>query len=174
MVIHLEWDLAADEPVAGFNIYRLREGGDDERIINRDGLIPEAVRRFDDTDFESGKSYFYSLGVVKVDGGEVRSPSVKVETSPFEFSLDRIHPNPFNLTTTITYFLHRSGRVSLRIYDSQGRLINTLVSRQNRAGVHAASWNGMNTLGSSVASGVYFVRLQSGGRVQTKKIVFFK
>lgn len=173
-VVHLEWDLSADEAVAGFNIYRQQGRNEDERVVNRDGLIPEADRCYDDTDFEPGKSYYYTLGVVKADGGEVRSPTIEVETISIEFSLGRIHPNPFNVTTTITYAIHKSGTVNLRIYDTQGRLINTLVSRQNRAGEHTASWNGMNKMGSLVAPGIYFVRLQSGSRVQTKKIVFLK
>ncbi|UCF04061.1 MAG: T9SS type A sorting domain-containing protein, partial [bacterium] len=173
-VVHLEWDIVSDETVAGFNVYRRKGRRGFERVINRDGLIPGTDRSFDDTDFEPGESYSYTLGTVMADGKEFRSPAVAVETIQCEFALGCNYPNPFNPATTITYIIPRSDYVSLRIYDIQGHLIDILVSGHGKAGEHSVSWNGTDANGSAVMSGVYIVRLRSGGRAQTGKILLLK
>ena len=89
-------------------------------------------------------------------------------------NLNQNFPNPFNPVTTITYSIPKSAHVNLRIYDVRGRLITSLVNGQKTAGEHTATWNGEDKGGSLVASGVYFVRLESRGKVQTRKIVMLK
>jgi hypothetical protein len=86
----------------------------------------------------------------------------------------RSYPNPFNPTTTIVYSLPSSGRVSLRIYDVHGHLVKTLVNERKDDGQHRITWNGRDASGTPVASGIYFVRLESGGLVQTQKIALLK
>jgi hypothetical protein len=172
--VRLEWDLFADEPVAGFNIYR-REGRDGyEVIINKGGLIPRSERAFDDTDVEAGQHYYYALEVVMPNGDNVRSPLAEVRATPYAFTLGQNHPNPFNPVTTFVYSISKSGHVSLRIYDARGRFVTSLVNGQNRVGEHTATWNGEDQGGSPVASGIYFARLESGGRAQARKIVLLR
>ena len=60
------------------------------------------------------------------------------------------------------------------IYDARGRLVRTLVDAIQPHGSHIQSWNGTNDNGIAVASGVYYVRLQSKGRVMTKKAVLLR
>lgn len=172
--VHLEWDLVADETVAGFNVYRREEHGGSERKINRGGLIPGTSRSYEDTDIEPGGSYSYTLAAVMADEREIRSAGVAVETIPCGLALGCSYPNPFNPATTITYSIPLSGFVNLRIYDVLGRLVDVLVSRYERAGEHSVKWNGTGTDGSAVTSGVYIVRLESGGRVETGKILLLK
>jgi hypothetical protein len=172
--IHLEWELFADESLAGFNIYR-RKGRDGyEAPLNRDGLVSQSDRSFDDTDFEAGQNYYYALGVVRPDGSELRSALVEVRAIAYTFSLGNNYPNPFNPATTIRYSIPKAAHVTLRVYDAQGRLIKSLVNGKKRAGEHTATWNGEDDRGSPVASGVYFARLQSSGRGQARKIVLLK
>lgn len=88
--------------------------------------------------------------------------------------LEQNYPNPFNPTTTITYALDESTDVSLRIYDAAGTLVRTLVDGRREARHHRVEWDGHDQEGNSVASGVYFYRLEGGGEALTKKMVLLK
>jgi len=66
--------------------------------------------------------------------------------------------------------LSTPGHVSLRIYDAAGRLVRVLVHDQRRAGRYEKAWDGRNSSGHAVASGVYFYRLTAGTFTETKKM----
>jgi hypothetical protein len=83
-------------------------------------------------------------------------------------------PNPFNPTTTISYSLATPVKVSLSVYDVAGRLVNRLVDETQVAGIHSIVWRGTDRRGTTVASGVYFVRMQSAGESFTRKMVLLK
>jgi len=92
-------------------------------------------------------------------------------TTPKAFCLGPNYPNPFNPTTTLTYYLPTEGSVKLAIYDIRGGLVKSLVSGVEDPGHHSVVWNGVNELGNQVSSGVYFVRLEALGKAGTRKIV---
>jgi aminopeptidase N len=94
--------------------------------------------------------------------------------APASAFLSQNWPNPFNPSTTIEFGLSRPGNVSLRIYDSRGALVNTLLDRHLPAGSHETVWNGTDSKGNQVASGVYFYRLTSGERTLTRKMVLLR
>jgi hypothetical protein len=96
------------------------------------------------------------------------------QTPAPSLALNPNYPNPFNPQTTIAYSLAEAGRVNLRIYDASGRVVKTLVDDNKTAGKHTATWNGRDRNGVAVSSGVYFVRLESGGNVQARKIILLK
>ena len=83
-------------------------------------------------------------------------------------------PNPFNPFTTIGYSIPKAGVVYVRVYDVKGRLVRTLVNGYKSSDQHVVTWDGCNAGGAPVASGIYFVRLESGGHVATKKIALLK
>jgi hypothetical protein len=93
---------------------------------------------------------------------------------PRRFGLDGTYPNPFNPQTTIAYAIPEQGLVTLKVYDVQGRLVRTIVNGEQPAGDHRAAWQGRDMNGSSVASGIYFVRLTFGSNAQTRKVVLLK
>jgi len=102
-------------------------------------------------------------------GGLVAVPT------PALTSYFRNYPNPFNPTTMLVYRLDNPTVVNLRIYDLNGRLVQTLVQNQHReSGEHRSYWNGRNSFGRSVASGIYFARLQAGVVDQTLRMVLVK
>ncbi len=85
------------------------------------------------------------------------------------------YPNPFNPTTTIRYSLPEAARVTLAVYDVNGQLVRMLAHDVKRpAGVFEAEWNGTDSKGRPVASGVYFYRLVAGSEQVTRKAVLLK
>jgi hypothetical protein len=90
------------------------------------------------------------------------------------FELGQNHPNPFNPSTTISFTLPERARVTLLIYDVQGRLLRTLVDDMVGEGYQERMWDGKDASGSQVGSGVYFYRLTAGDKTLTKKMVLLK
>lgn len=96
------------------------------------------------------------------------------DISPDGFDLYQNYPNPFNPSTTIEYYLPRSGFVYAAIYDLNGRLVKTLIEGHQNAGKQRLVWNGVNNAGEPVVSAPYFVRVQVFGIVYTKKMMLIK
>ena len=84
------------------------------------------------------------------------------------------YPNPFNPTTSISYQLSADGWVTLKIYNTLGEEVATLVNEYQTAGTRSAVWNGTNDAGSQVATGIYIYRLTAGNIVTTEKMMFVK
>ena len=89
------------------------------------------------------------------------------------------YPNPFNPETWIPYQLSEDSPVSVSIYDTTGQLIRTLPLGHQAAGFYnsrerAAYWDGRNTLGERVASGIYFYQLTTPSFQQTRRLVIVK
>lgn len=93
---------------------------------------------------------------------------------PYRLQLFANVPNPFNPTTTIRYEVDRAGPVTVEVFDLSGRLVQRLLRARQEAGPHGVPWNGSDMQDRRVASGVYVVRLQSGERVLSRKIVALK
>jgi hypothetical protein len=85
-----------------------------------------------------------------------------------------IFPNPFNPSTTISYSVPTDAEVSLTIYNARGQLVNTLVSEHKTKGNYQVVWQGRDSNGSSVASGLYFTRLVTGGKSISNKMLLMK
>ena len=79
--------------------------------------------------------------------------------------------NPTSGTVELQYSLPSSGRVHVAVYDVLGRLVGTIEHSDKPRGIHVMSWDGRDNAGVSVASGVYFVRLQFKGEMVSKKVV---
>ncbi|HEX5130928.1 MAG TPA: C25 family cysteine peptidase [Candidatus Krumholzibacteria bacterium] len=95
---------------------------------------------------------------------------------PLALSLAQNYPNPFNPTTTIDFTLPAGKAIptTLIVYDVRGARVRTLVDGSLPGGQHHARWDGRNSAGSPVGSGVYFYRLAAGNRTETRKMVLLK
>jgi len=90
-------------------------------------------------------------------------------------TLNQNHPNPFNPSTTISYYLPVAGPVTLEVYDSSGRLVSRLLDgAKEEKGTHSVAWRGLDAQGRSVSSGVYFYRLQSGKEILSRKMILLR
>lgn len=103
-----------------------------------------------------------------------------VQGLPTAFTLEQNYPNPFNPSTTIRFDLPQRSQVDLTVYNILGQLTVTLLDEQRNAGRYSVLWEGINTTGSRVSSGVYFYRIRArsldNGKeiIQTKKLMLLK
>jgi len=98
-----------------------------------------------------------------------------MDPSGFGFALGG--PNPANPHAKLIYVLPQNAngtRVSLRVYDVQGRLVRTLVDRNEQAGAHTLVWDGTDQGGRGVSSGTYFARITAGSYQAEQKVLFVK
>jgi hypothetical protein len=103
----------------------------------------------------------------------VKDPPIR-ETIPETFGLFQNFPNPFNPTTTISFAFPNKNHVNLSIFNLQGKLVKILINDTLDKGYKQTTWDGTDSQGNPVSSGVYFYRLKAGGRTLTKKMVLLK
>jgi hypothetical protein len=84
------------------------------------------------------------------------------------------YPNPFNPSTTIRFTLREQAPVSLQIFNIRGALVRTLIDSDLDAGIHERRWNGRDSFGQLVASGVYFYRLRMGTEMLSGRLEMVK
>jgi len=135
---------------------------------------------FTDSKLSAGK-YFYRLKQIDRDGKFSYSQAVEVTiaSTPKEFSLEQNYPNPFNPSTVISYQLPVNSHVTLKVYDAIGREVATLVNEVKEAGSYSVTFSAEGGSasggdGTKLSSGIYFARLQSGDKVQLKKMLLIK
>jgi hypothetical protein len=117
-----------------------------------------------------------TAGIVAADAFRIiyRGPlsSVADEINPKDFTLYQNYPNPFNLQTTIRFDLKSQSKVQLRIFNSVGELVETLVDQELGSGTHEIIFDTNHH--KSLASGIYYYNLQTGESSQTKGMILIK
>lgn len=98
----------------------------------------------------------------------------RVNTLPDTFTVAQNSPNPFNPETTIEFTLPREFEVTLKIYNILGQEVRALVQDVVSGGRHRVVWNGRDTYGQLVSSGIYFYRFQAGPLDETHKMLILK
>ncbi|PID27263.1 MAG: hypothetical protein CSB55_09065 [Candidatus Cloacimonadota bacterium] len=83
-------------------------------------------------------------------------------------------PNPFNPVTEIHYNIPAAGKVNIKIYNTKGQLVNTLVDQVEEAGPKKVTWTGKDSQGNDVSSGVYFYKVTVKNASSTKKMLLMK
>lgn len=95
-------------------------------------------------------------------------------TSAVQITNLRNFPNPFNPSTTIAFNALSAGKASLGIYNLKGQLIKTLVDAELPSGEHSIVWDGTDTNGNLVGSGIYFYNFSMGNYKSTNKMLMMK
>ena len=93
---------------------------------------------------------------------------------PKEFELHPNYPNPFNPVTTISYDLPKNSRVALVVYNILGQKVVKLVDHNQVAGRYTVQWNGQDTFGRRVSSGVYFYLIIADEFTKTRRMLLLK
>jgi hypothetical protein len=100
-------------------------------------------------------------------------------TPPLHFCLDAVYPNPFNSTAAVSYQPSAFSKVSLKLYDLNGRLVQTVAEGWEEAGEHrviidANKWTGRNAYPTVLPAGIYFLRLTDGRQTGLSKVCLVK
>jgi hypothetical protein len=93
---------------------------------------------------------------------------------PGAYKLSQNFPNPFNPVTTIKFDMKERGPVTLRVYNVAGHLVRTLVDDVRDAAAYSIPWDGRNNIGSEVASGIYFYKMETKVFSETRKMVLLR
>ncbi|MEW5875500.1 MAG: T9SS type A sorting domain-containing protein [Candidatus Zixiibacteriota bacterium] len=104
----------------------------------------------------------------------VRVDAASANPLPTQYSLLQNYPNPFNAGTAIRFDMPSAGNANLSIYNVLGQTVRTFSMRDIEAGSHTIEWDGRNEQRETVASGIYFYRLQANEFVATKKMTLLK
>jgi hypothetical protein len=116
-----------------------------------------------------------SNGYVHIDRIEIRGTIDEIdELRPMVTELVGNYPNPFNPETIIKYSVATDGPVTIEVFNIKGQKVTTLLNDVVEAGAHEVHWNGLDSAGRNVSSGVYFYRMQTNDAVSTRKMVLLK
>jgi predicted lipoprotein with Yx(FWY)xxD motif len=178
--LDMTWDRNTEADLGHYAVYRGTSAG---FVPGAGNLVASPC---DTTLLDSGwrwsEGYYYKVSAIDIHGNEsgfaLLSPDGVTGTdtpkAPEAAYLRQNYPNPFNPTTRIAFGLSAPAHVSLRIYDAAGRLVRALVNEERRAGKYEESWDGRDSNGRSVASGIYFYRLNAGPFESTKKMILVR
>jgi hypothetical protein len=174
----LNWTTATEVNNFGFEIERriiTNEGQGEWTLIGfREGYgttaEPKEYFYSDDISGINAVSLAYRLKQIDYEGSFEYSDEVFVENlAPAAFVLEQNYPNPFNPSTIISYSVPVKTHITLKVFNSLGKEISTLVNEEKVAGNYGIVLNAIN-----LASGVYFYRLQAGDFVDTKRMVLLR
>ncbi len=93
---------------------------------------------------------------------------------PAEFALQQNYPNPFNPETTVKFTLAQNDRAVIQIFNVLGQHVKTLLDKKLEAGEYTLQWNGQDSFGNRVASGIYLLHLSSGKKTATVRMILLK
>ena len=184
----LEWAVPSQSNNLGWEVYRSVDKVAYElvsQLIAGDGTTDQVrTYQFVDANPPLVNVVFYYLKQIDLDGSSSRSTVLEVLYSPTAVqslvvptanALGQNYPNPFNPETTISFELANEAQVSLIIYDLTGQEVRTLVSGEAMAaGAYQRQWDGRNSEGSQVASGVYFFVLKAGTFTSNRKMILLQ
>jgi hypothetical protein len=160
----------------GFEL-TLSHNGNCEFNLNSDAFVADYHTSENTTKMiiiiNEGDDLFTSTGdfeIIEVLAGTSLSAiDVNITIIPKSFELGDAFPNPFNPVTSLSFSLPESQDIILKVYNLQGRTIETLVNGNMEAGYHSVVWDA-----NSYASGVYFVKMVAGDYVNTQKLMLLK
>ena len=149
-----------------------------DRLVSGNGLIDSRVFGAQESDVSEGRRrdgspewVFFTSPTPGATNDDLSGADLAVPAVPM---LGSIAPNPFNPATTISFHMPTAQKARLAVYDAAGRRVRVLQDGWCAAGRNEIVWQGRDEQGGTVASGVYQVRLESGGIVRSRKLTLLK
>lgn len=188
----LNWQTHSETENLGFRIYRKAE---DENLFNEIASFrnhPELKglgssshgKKYYYVDNDSvlikGRTYYYKIADCDYQGKITNFGPESIIFDPSgdlplkSFVLDRNYPNPFNGSTIIRFYISEKQPMHIRIYDVNGRLIKDYPHYLYYAGENSVEWDGTNSFGIMVSSGMYFYTVATRKEIKLGKMVLIK
>lgn len=192
LFVQIAWVAESETNHSGYNIFRSESVDLSEAIKVNSSLIEEGSElgsqirySFIDNEAYINMQYYYWLESVELDGVvsyygpltvTIGDPELDPEAPaiPKVTTLHNAFPNPFNPSTTIGYYMAEGGEVDIQIYNLRGQLMKSYTAHHTDQGTYYMTWDGRDSNGHSVGSGIYLYRMSSGNYVSTKKMVLSK
>jgi eukaryotic-like serine/threonine-protein kinase len=125
-----------------------------------------------DSKYNIGQTHFEKMIVFAIADLSVISDSKK--NLPKSFSISQNYPNPFNMWTSINYYLPKNSDVVIKIFNSTGQEIKTLLSRFQTTGEKSIFWDATDNSGNPLSSGLYFCSFEFEDKKIYHKILLLK
>ncbi|HPV14109.1 MAG TPA: FlgD immunoglobulin-like domain containing protein [Candidatus Cloacimonadota bacterium] len=187
--VQLTWVSQTETNLLGYNVYRgasaeLSSAEKISELIGATNTSSPQTYIYLDKDVDQDGTYYYWLQNVDMDGtmgyhgpvsvvftigGNGGAPAI-----PSFTRLENAFPNPFNPSTTINYQLESAGLVKIDIYNTRGQILRSFEHRHAEAGHYGFLWDGRDSSGRELPSGVYLLKMRSGTYVGSKKVVLQK
>tara|TARA_A100001011_G_scaffold157860_2_gene166371 strand:- start:6469 stop:9159 length:2691 start_codon:yes stop_codon:yes gene_type:complete len=153
---------------APHELFRVNCSVSDEAELNDVTTVNTNVLLVLDAWGNSGVPFVNGDGNVTID--EILSND-QSEDQPTVYSLNRVYPNPFNPITTIEFSVPKNNndKVSLRVFDIGGRMVETLTNKKYASGVYKLNWGA-----SKLSSGIYFLEFKVGSLRDIRKLSLLK
>ena len=189
--VNLTWVTQSETGVQGF--YILRNTQDDlaqaaviSPLVAATNTSQQQVYSYTDKELYEDGTYYYWLQNSDMDGSSNFNGPVSIAYSiqgittpqiPLVTELKSIFPNPFNPVAYIPYSIGKNegpADVRFRIYNSRGQLVFSKEINNQLTGNHQIQWHGKDNYGNACSTGLYFVRMNVGGKSYTRKAVLMK
>jgi hypothetical protein len=185
----LSWNPAEDPDFDYFSVYGSSTGSLAPMtltLIGRSGetsapMTLTLIGQTEETSMDVSSSPFAYYHVTATDFAGNEGPATVtggptgIGDTPGRYALSvDAFPNPFNPGTTVRYVVPSRGRIVVAVFDVRGAFVATLVDRQSDPGPFTVAWNGLDSAGGPVSSGVYFVKVEFGGDAKTQKLTLLK
>lgn len=161
-----ETEVATVDPDQNSIPLRLDDGTGDQGVTHIITGPNTFAPMFDDTDTQGQNGVWNRIvyGVALINSAED-----DLASSPNRFVLDQNYPNPFNPSTTINFSLPEASEVTLKVFNTLGQEVSTLLNTRMNSGQHSVNWNAIG-----MSSGIYYYQLRAGDFFQTKQMMLLK
>jgi hypothetical protein len=184
--VGLSWDAVTHGNLVGYDVYRDRWQNGEHAKLNPQPITNTSY--IDNAVGDSGIYWYYVVALYAGSGWTAQSFASNDDAGrllqpvgasdgprvPAQFFLAQNYPNPFNPTTAISYGLPEDSHVKIDIFNLLGQRVLTLLDEPQKAGYRQVVWDGMDSSGKAVASGMYLYRLKTDDKVSTRKMTMLK
>lgn len=192
---HINWTTQTESNNAYWNVYRSISQNMGQAIhLNENEIIEGAGTTTEPTDYtyvdmhgivENFTYYYWIESVDNAGETELYGPvsllipnggtNDGTPTTPDSYGLQQNYPNPFNPSTSISFALQEDSNVELIIYNIKGERLRTIFNDQVYADeINTVIWDGRNTNGREVSSGLYLYKLITENKVYNMKMLIVK
>lgn len=183
--VSLQWVTQSETNVSGYRVYRGNEANlDAAEMLNV--FIPATnssqmqVYVYNDLEVSESGTYYYWLENLDMDGSNAFHGPTSINVSlqnqgtpniPIIQGISSVYPNPFNPSLSIKCGMQRSGHASVEVFNLRGQKVRSLLNGNKDSGAFTLTWDGKDQQGNKLPSGVYLVRMNTGGTSSQRKVV---